>query len=168
MNKKKDLLAAGLLLLIAIALIAGIPTIKQRTAGIIGPKFMPILVVIFLLILAAIIGIPAILSKGEESVQEKTPEEKDHYTIIDLVFDRYATITVWVVLIGYALLMKPLGFIPSSILLIFLLCILLSPKSERHYVRFAVLAVFSSFLIYFVFVKLFLLLLPKGIMAGIL
>lgn len=177
MNRKRELYAAGTLLAIAAVLVAGLFTIQQRVQSFIGPRFMPILVIIALVLCAIWIAIPAIQSKKTWQETPKTPSPEgankqagndEAAGVLDVLLDRHGTITMWVLLVLYALCLQSVGFIPCSMVLIFGMCLLLAPKSERYYGRFAILATVSSVVIYFVFVKLFFLILPKGILAGIL
>ena len=172
MDREKELIAAGLLTLVAFALFIGLFTIQQRTSSIIGPRFMPIIVIIALLTCAMIIALSALrIPKSTQDIQKKGTDQKntvEKLSIMDLIFDRYASVVMWGVLVAYAFCLKPLGFILSSVALVFILCLLLAPKNERHYVKFFILALVSSVIIYFVFVKLFLLILPKGILSAIL
>ena len=131
MNRKRDLLASGLCLLFAAVLAVGIPSIQQRTEGFIGPKFMPILVAVALTLCGLWIGIPALRAeKSIDEEKESSPKTAEKISLMDFVFERHAVASMWVVLIAYAFLMKPLGFIISSALMVFLLCLLLAPKKE--------------------------------------
>ena len=67
----------------------------------------------------------------------------------------------------YVLLLEPLGFLISSILYVFFQTLNLCPKDEVSVVKFAVIAVVSSVIIYFTFRNGLHLMLPAGPLAGL-
>ena len=70
-------------------------------------------------------------------------------------------------LIGYAALMKPVGFIITSIIYVFLQILILTPikkRSRKVMGIAAVMAVTFSTVLYYVFTKYFMVLLPPGIL----
>lgn len=70
-------------------------------------------------------------------------------------------------LVAYAVLLKPLGFIPMTILYVFCQSQLMVPPEKRSFVISAILAVVTAFLVYFVFTKGLSMVLPAGILAGL-
>ena len=68
-------------------------------------------------------------------------------------------------LLAYAYSMKPVGFLLSSMVYLFLHMLLLTVNKKRNYLLLAVLAIIVPCIIYFCFVKLFYLMLPVGILG---
>lgn len=68
----------------------------------------------------------------------------------------------------YVALLKPLGFVISSILYLELQMCIMSQKEKRKPVKFLLISVISVMVIYFVFHNLLQLMLPNGILTGIL
>lgn len=64
----------------------------------------------------------------------------------------------------YILLMRPVGFCPSSAAFLFALTCILSEPKERNYVLFAIISVVVSISIYYIFRYGLNLMLPRGIM----
>jgi len=67
----------------------------------------------------------------------------------------------------YVLLLEPLGFLISSILYVFCQILNLCPKNDVNIVKFAVIAVVSSVIIYFTFRNGLHLMLPAGPLEGV-
>jgi hypothetical protein len=71
-----------------------------------------------------------------------------------------------VLLVAYILVIKPLGFILSTIPFCFILTIILTPEwDKRHYIRFAIVSAVVTVAAYLLFVKVFLIMLPVGLLG---
>lgn len=81
-----------------------------------------------------------------------------------LIFDNYESILSLVFMALYYGLMKPLGFIPATVLYLYGQILLLQRKEERNFWIPAILAIVSSILIYYVFRYQLEVVLPQGIM----
>ena len=68
-------------------------------------------------------------------------------------------------LFTYLYLLKPIGFLIMTSAYIFIQAWVITVKEERRAVKMAVIAIVSTVIIYFIFVKGFKLLLPAGILG---
>lgn len=83
------------------------------------------------------------------------------------VMARREVVYTFVLLVLYAALMKPVGFIPTSIVYVYLQCWVLTPlekRTNRVRVTAGVLAVFFSVSLYYVFTNYLMVMLPPGIL----
>jgi putative tricarboxylic transport membrane protein len=88
--------------------------------------------------------------------EEKEKPEKEDFS---------AVLETSALLIFYVVAFKPLGFIVSSIIFMFLEMIVVCPSNEkRDYKLFAIVSVATAFIVYFVFRYGFDQMLPTGIM----
>lgn len=87
--------------------------------------------------------------------------------LIEVIRERREVAYTFILLILYAVLMKPVGFIISSIVYVYLQIWVLTPITARnkrmHYIA-AGLAVFFSISLYYVFTKYLMVMLPPGIL----
>lgn len=75
-----------------------------------------------------------------------------------------AFIRTFIVISVYILIMRPVGFCPSSSAFLFALTCILSEPKERNYILFAIISVIVSVAIYYIFRYGLNLMLPRGIM----
>ena len=68
----------------------------------------------------------------------------------------------------YVALLKPLGFVISSVLYLELQMCIMVQKERRRPLKFLIISIVSVVVIYFVFHNLLQLMLPNGILTGIL
>jgi putative tricarboxylic transport membrane protein len=68
-------------------------------------------------------------------------------------------------LCAYAALLQPVGFIITSALFIFFQTVILSKGLKRNYLLFGVVSVVSSVVAYFLFVRVFQVMIPAGILG---
>ena len=68
----------------------------------------------------------------------------------------------------YVMLFKPLGFVLSSILYLTVQMSVMAPKEERRPLRFLLISVIAVAVIYLIFHNGLSLLLPGGVLTGIL
>jgi hypothetical protein len=65
----------------------------------------------------------------------------------------------------YALLITKVGFLITTTVYLFIQINILSPKQSRKHLMFAIISVVASVVIYYIFVKVFNLMLPAGILG---
>ena len=70
-----------------------------------------------------------------------------------------------VVFTAYVLLMKPVGFIITSAVYLFLQMLILCPKEKRNSILFAVISVVCAVAIYYIFRNGLNVMLPAGILG---
>ena len=141
---------------------AGIKIFGGATAGVTAqtiPRLWggAMLVLSIILILRSII---AMRKRGEKSAEEQQG-------ILAQLKERREGVYTFVLLILYAALMKPVGFIIMSILYVYLQVWVLTPPEKRTKKMHGIaggLAVFFSVSLYFVFTKYLMVMLPPGIL----
>lgn len=87
--------------------------------------------------------------------------------IVRIIKEHREVVYTFLLLIGYAALMKPVGFILSSMVYVFLQIQVLTPiekRCRRVKIMAAGLALFFSLSLYFVFTKYLMVMLPPGIL----
>lgn len=113
------------------------------------------------LILSIVLIIRALLA------MRKAKERKGLREIIDGIRNRREVLYTFILLILYAALMKPIGFILTSIVYVFLQIWVLTPLEERSRRVLGIaagLSVFFSVSLYYVFTKYLMVMLPPGIL----
>ena len=103
--------------------------------------------------------IPYILDGVKAMKVETAPEEEAQKSD-----NRYVALMILVVL-AYAVLLRPLGFVIATILVMFCQMLILSPKEEIKVVRFLILSVLFTAAIYVLFRYGLKLILPSGILG---
>lgn len=97
----------------------------------------------------------------------KETEKKGLRELLEGIRNRREVVYTFLLLILYAALMKPVGFIPTSIAYVFLQIWVLTPPEERSPRVAGIaagLAVAFSVSLYFVFTKYLMVMLPPGIL----
>ena len=150
---KEFMLGIGITLL-AIVYGYAATQIQTRIQTAIGPNYVPY----GLTALCLILGIAQMIvgwNKAKAYDQEEHPAEEK---------DPKAVLLVFISLALYVAVLKTIGFLICTTVLCFVLEILLCPKAKRNYVLFAIVAVVSTVLIYFIFRSGLSLMLPAGIL----
>lgn len=91
----------------------------------------------------------------------------DSRKIIDQIKEKREVVYTFLLLIFYAVLMQPLGFVISSIIYVFLQIWVLTPIDKRNYKMKMIsggLSVVFSVGLYYLFTEYFMVLLPAGIL----
>ena len=150
---KEFLLGIGIVVL---AIVYGYAAthIQVRIATAIGPQYIPY----GLTALCLILGIAQTIvgwNKSKYYDKEEHPVENK---------DTKAVILVFICLAIYVATLKTIGFLITTTVLCFVLQILLCPKAKRKYPLFAIVAIVSTVIIYFIFRSGLSLMLPPGIL----
>lgn len=117
-----------------------------------------------LLILSIILIVRSIYGMAKAKKNPTLPEQGN---FIKNLIDKREVVYTFALLIGYAALMKPVGFIITSIIYVFLQILILTPinkRSRKVTGTAAVMAVTFSTVLYYVFTTYFMVLLPPGIL----
>ena len=154
MSKYKDLVSGifGMIFSTAIYLLSVQIGLKESTT--IGADFLPKIVSVVMFAMFAIVtyrGVKEAKSRKEEKEQEYVPNYK-------------GVVIIFAAMIAYAFLLKPVGFIITSILFLFLAICLMTKKEEMKPVKFGIITVIAVLFIYFVFMEVFGIRIPKGIL----
>ena len=174
--KHSGIIAAGLICLFGAYLLASSFSLFSEAGAALGPAFMPRMLGIILLVLGAAnlveeIGQEGGRRRGEAVAADQPAAEGDiaETSAGPLKGREWIAAHVDVLsiplLLAYAYSMKPVGFLLSSMVYLFLHMLLLTVNKKRNYLLLAVLAIIVPCIIYFCFVKLFYLMLPVGILG---
>ncbi len=122
----------------------------------IGADFLPKIVSIILLICSLFMAIHG--WKQSKAYVEKTAEYPSNGK---------GVLTMVVVMLIYAYVLKSIGFIPATIVFVFIAISLMTKKTETSYPKIALISIISVVAIYLIFTQLFGIRLPQGILRGI-
>ncbi len=160
-KKCKDLILGVVMLLFSGFYMYFAQQIKTRpklTPSYAGANIVPILLGVLLAILSMICIIQSIPKlRSADSKEEKT--EKG---------DLFAVVLTFVVIIGYILILQPLGFCLSTVIFLFSQMLVLAPKDKRNYLLFAIVAVVFTAIVFVAFRIGLQQLLPRGIIESLL
>lgn len=123
-------------------------------------RIMPTLLGVLLAGLSVILiiqGIRRIRTAGGEAQKEKTNKG-----------DLLAIVLTFAVIIGYTLIMPPLGFCLSTVIFLFLQMLILAPNDKRNYLLFAIVAVVFTAVVFVAFRVGLQMLLPRGVIESLL
>ena len=156
MKKKYWDLASGVFLfLISIVLYVGAMNVKTLEVSTFGSGFFPKIVAILLALTSLPIilgGIKQAKTDGEEVRAAGNPRWK-------------AVVATFVLMMAYAALLPYIGFIITTAVYLFLQINILSEDRHRRQILFAVISLVSAVVIFYLFVKVFNLMLPAGILG---
>jgi putative tricarboxylic transport membrane protein len=156
MKKYGDFILGLIGVLIATGIFGMSVQIGRMEGQTIGADFLPKIVSIILLICSLFTAING--WKQSRSYVEKTAEYSSNGKGI---------LTMIVVMLIYAYVLKPIGFIPATIVFVFIAISLMTKKTETSYPKIALISVISVVAIYLIFTQLFGIRLPQGILRGI-
>lgn len=154
-KKYSDIIAACFFLILGVVILGAAAQIEIKdNYG--GAALVPRICAVVIMLCAAKelwSGI-ASLRKGTGGADSSAEEMPSDYLKVALTF---------VSIILYALLFEKIGFLPATILYIFSQAVLLAPKEgKKNYILYLAIAVIFSVLIYFIFEKVFWIMLPTG------
>lgn len=134
----------------------------------ISSAFFPRICAVLLIVLGALLIVTGELRawKAKKAGINLPEENKEHVTVDSLV--RMALTLV--ILILFVALMKPLGFLICSVLMQLALMITLAPahkRATRDILSYLAISVCVSIVVYLLFVKVFFLILPAGVLKGV-
>ena len=163
LEKYEDWLVALFYFLVTVVYAVQIPSIKRTSISPINSAFLPI-------ILSAGMGILTVCQiwnavKKQKAAKATDAAEETAEAVDGPEYGR-AMLTLAASLL-YVALLKPLGFMISSILYLELQMCIMVDKERRKPVKFLIISVVSVVVIYFVFHNLLQLMLPNGILTGI-
>ena len=162
LKKYEDWLTGAFFLAVTLVYASQIPLIKRTKSSPVNSAFLPTIVAICMGALALVQLYMAFRNwkqaKAAGGTQEKAEDSPDY---------RRAVYTLATALI-YVMLFKPLGFVLSSILYLTVQMSVMAPKEERRPLRFLLISVIAVAVIYLIFHNGLSLLLPGGVLTGIL
>lgn len=133
-----------------------IKTRPKLTPSYANARIMPTILGV-LLAIVSIVCIVQGIKKMRSHDQEEAGEKTDVMTVV----------LTFAVIIGYIMIMQPLGFILSTVIYLFLQMLVLAPADKRNILLFAIISVaFTAFL--FVAFRIGLtMMLPRGIIESL-
>lgn len=130
----------------------------------VGAAFLPRLTAILFLIVGAIIVFQGLHPKTSPKTAkaETQPEQTEQ----PVVFGGISAVALSIALmLIYVLLLDYLGFLLASALYVFLQILVLNKNAPRHYLKFALAALIPAVLAYVLFVNVFQISLPVGLLG---
>lgn len=159
----KDIFASVILCILGLLMVITSFSFRQLTTALIGPRFFPQVIGILLVSINSLfifIKIRTLILFQEGKIitnitHQEVDKKGEKLNINNLL------LTV-VLITGAILLLEYFGFIISSCVYLFFQFIVLAPRGKINYILFAIIAIVSTFLVYFLFVNGFNLILPRG------
>lgn len=158
----KDLLTGIVAAAFYLMQTSGIKVFGGATAGVTA-QTVPRLWGVAMLALSILLILRSILAMRKKSEQD----EEESLGFLARLKERREVVCTFGLLILYAALMKPVGFIIMSIIYVYLQVWVLTPPEKRTKKMHTIaggLAVFFSVSLYFVFTKYLMVMLPPGIL----
>jgi len=152
MKKYGDLICGAVCAGIAILIFAMSVQIGLRENAAIGADFLPKIVSVILLVFSVFLMVSG-WRKSRVSGEEAAEYPSNAGGVLIMA----------AALIAYAYLLKPVGFILTTLAFLFLAFVLMSKKEETNYLKFAIISVVAVLVIYFVFTRVFSIRLPRGL-----
>lgn len=154
-KKYGDLMAGVFVAAFSIMILIASGFIRQTNANGVGAEFVPRVVATAMLglsILLIIRGVNTVRKYGP--IQEEAVKPAYGVMLISLIM-----------MIIYVALLSSVGFIITTAVYLFLQITLVSKKEEINYIKFAIISVLSAIIIFLVFVHVFGIMVPSGILG---
>lgn len=155
-KKFGDLITGVFFLVLAVVMFVMASQLPPSLMGGLGSDFMPKVLSVGTAILALFQIRSGIVKMRSYTAQDAPEEYPPEYARV------LATIASF---IAYVCLMKPVGFLLTSAVYLFVQMLILAPKEKRNYLLFAVISVVFSVVVYFVFRNALNVMLPAGILG---
>jgi putative tricarboxylic transport membrane protein len=159
-KKYGDIISGTAILIFSMVVYINTFSFKMITISKVGSDFMPKLVAVFLAVLSS-----SLILNGVKEAKRQTAAGAIEDTTKKDVLDKYSVIVSFIVIAVYIAFLESVGFIIMTAVYLFAQMLVLTPKSQRKLVLFAILSVLISISIYASFVYGFQLLLPTGILG---
>ena len=159
-KKYGDLVVSIFYLVLGFALIIGAKALPKSKVMEIGPDFMPTVIGVLIIILAALLLINTVrdFRLNAEEAEKKGVDPCDYKRVL-------ASLVASIV---YVNVLKPVGFIVSTLIYLFLQIFILAPDDQRkpkNLMFYAILDVIFTLIVYFLFRYGFKIVLPAGLIA---
>jgi len=157
--KNQNIMAGSVLILVGVLMLANAIIFGQVITSKIGADFFPKIISTGIILVGT-----AILVNGLREFRKELPADTGKANVS--IPGNYPALGITVaLLIIYVLLLGPLGFIVTTIPFTFLLMLLITPRSRRKYLTFAIVSIVSTIATYFLFARIFYVILPRGILG---
>lgn len=164
-RSKKITLFSSIFFLIfgVIIFIAGKTLPVKDVPGQVGPEVFPQVIGVVIAILSFALILMALSEIKQDQALGIQEEIKK-----DSLFDLKSVLLTMALLVIYVFLIPSLGFVIAGILYLFLQMIVMSNKpTPKQFVLYAVISIILPFVVYSIFVNVFNLMLPAGLLDGI-
>lgn len=151
-NKQRDFICSAVFLIFGAGMLYSSFGIKHRISSDVGSAYVPKFIAVCILVAA---GVKLILTVMDKSASASKKEGAD--------FDLFGGVGTIVLMLCYMLALKPVGFILSSCVYLFLQIMLMSSKENRKPVLFAAISIVLPVAVYLLFNYVIKMPLPKGI-----
>ncbi len=157
MKKKYWDLASGIFLLVfSVALYFGAKNVKTLSVSSVGSGTFPSIVAVVLAIVSVAIIVGGVKKARGPDEKAKTDGGKPRM---------WAVVATFVIMAIYATLMPSVGFMITTAVYLFAQMYIMAAKEHQKPILFGVISVVASVSIYYMFVKVFSLMLPAGILG---
>ena len=159
MNQSKDVITGSVVIALGILLFIATLGVKDFAAVGVGATFLPRISAGLFTFLGAVMVIGNVhisTKKKPASSPQAAPSHTGNMTAVFLSF---------VLMCAYVGLLNKLGFILTTSVYIFAQTLILTKGSARHYLQFAGLALLTASSTYFLFVRVFQVMVPAGILG---
>lgn len=157
MKKKYWDLASGIFLLVfSVALFIGAQNVKTLSISSVGSGTFPS----FIAVLLAIVSIAIIVGGAKKA---RSPDEKQKP--VEGKPRMWAVVATFVIMALYAALMPKVGFIIMTAVYLFAQMYIMAAKEHQRPIVFGIVSVVTSVSVYYLFVLVFNLMLPAGILG---
>jgi len=159
--RKRDLYLGIGFLLFSIGVWIASLSIKHLVVARISSSFVPQLAAIILAILSIILILQSVFGAPKSSAETEPAAEQEDQSVSKR--KRRVQLTFLLILF-YLLFLEPVGFLITTALYLFFQFWVLS-RRKPNLVVYAITAISTSVIIYYLFVKVFVLFLPAGILG---
>jgi putative tricarboxylic transport membrane protein len=160
----KDVISALVLIVVSIAMFFASGSLEAKTRMDIGPDFMPRVVAVLTLALSVALLVQGLrrnmASRTAGGVAPGAPPARSGDFL-----ERNADWLSLLLILAYTLAFERLGYLVATALYLFVQFIVMAEAHERRYLSFAAVAVVVSALSYYVFLRLFYVFLPVGLLG---
>ena len=160
-SRKRDLYLGIGFLLFSIGVWIASFSIKHLVVARIGSAFVPQLAATLLALLSIVLILQSVLqaSRGTSMVEKSTEQETEAAS------KRKKRVRMtFLLILFYLIFLEPIGFLLTTALYLFLQFWVLA-RRKPNLPLYGIIAVSTSVIIYYLFVKVFVLLLPAGILG---
>ncbi len=156
-KKKYWDLASGIFLLVfSVVLFIGAKNVKTLSVSSVGSGTFPSIIAVILAIVSVAIIVGGVKKARGPDEKSKAAEGKPRM---------WAVLATFAIMAIYATLMPTLGFMITTAAYLFAQMYIMAAKEHQKPVLFGIISVVASVSIYYMFVKVFSLMLPAGILG---
>lgn len=157
-QKYKELISSSVITVVGLVYFILAFSIRQYGDAVLDSRFLPLVLGVLLVVFGSVKlfgSIRQTLRQEHETATMNSPETGSRIHVL-------LTIAL---MIGYAFALKPLGFLFSTSVYMFLQTIILFPNKKKNVVIMIAVSLIFSITVYLVFTRVFSLVLPRGILG---